>query len=108
MFTEDQRLVVPARDKLLDLEIVPNKQEIQATRNRFVPILARDADGAPVRDVEVSLGVIDEAIYSLSPDSPPTCARIFMGCATTQFKPVFRSLTRFVASPVKSRSISQA
>ena len=68
MFTEDQRLIVPARDKLLDLEIIPNKQEYKPRETASYTVLARDADGAPVRDVEVSLGVIDEAIYSLAPD----------------------------------------
>ncbi|HEU4794884.1 MAG TPA: MG2 domain-containing protein, partial [Pyrinomonadaceae bacterium] len=67
MFTEDRRLVVPARDKLLDLEIIPNKPEYKPRETASYTILARDADGAPVRDAEVSVGVIDEAIYSLSP-----------------------------------------
>lgn len=67
MFTEEQRLIVPARDKFLDLEILPNKQEYKPRETASYTVLARDADGVPVRDVEVSLGVIDEAIYSLAP-----------------------------------------
>ena len=68
MFTGDQRLVVPARDKLLNLEIISNKQEYKPRETASYTILARDADGAPVRDAEVSLGVVDEAVYSISPD----------------------------------------
>ena len=79
MFTEDQRLVVPARDKLLDLEIIPNKQEYKPRDIASYTILARDADGRPVRDAEVSVGVIDEAIYSLAPDYTPDIRQEFYG-----------------------------
>jgi uncharacterized protein YfaS (alpha-2-macroglobulin family) len=68
MFTSDQRLVVPARDKMLNLEIISNKQEYKPREAASYTILARNADGAPVSGAEVSLGVVDEAIYSVSPD----------------------------------------
>ena len=68
MYLSDQRLVVPPRDKTLNLEIISNKQEYKPRDIASYTILARDADGAPVRDAEVSLGVVDEAIYSLSAD----------------------------------------
>ena len=68
MYTSDQRLVVPARDKMLNLEIISNKQEYKPRETASYTILARNADGAPVSGAEVSLGVVDEAIYSVSPD----------------------------------------
>jgi uncharacterized protein YfaS (alpha-2-macroglobulin family) len=68
MYTSDERLVVPARDKMLNLEIISNKQEYKPREVASYTILARNADGAPVSGAEVSLGVVDEAIYSVSPD----------------------------------------
>ncbi|MEP6569353.1 MAG: MG2 domain-containing protein [Acidobacteriota bacterium] len=68
MYTNDQRLVVPARDKMLNLEIISNKKEYKPRESASYTILARNADGAPVSGAEVSLGVVDEAIYSVSPD----------------------------------------
>ncbi|MGH9871385.1 MAG: alpha-2-macroglobulin family protein, partial [Pyrinomonadaceae bacterium] len=68
MYTSDQRLVVPARDKMLNLEIISNKKEYKPREAASYTILARNADGAPVSGAEVSLGVVDEAIYSVSPD----------------------------------------
>ena len=68
MYTMDQRLVVPARDKMLNLEIISNKKEYKPRETASYTILARNADGAPVSGAEVSLGVVDEAIYSLAPD----------------------------------------
>lgn len=79
MFTGDQRLAVPARDKLLNLEIIPNKQEYKPRETASYTVLARDADGAPVRDAEVSLGVVDEAIYSISPDFTGNIRQHFYG-----------------------------
>ena len=68
MYTSDQRLVVPARDKMLNLEIISNKKEYKPRETASYTVLARNADGAPVSGAEVSLGVVDEAIYSVSPD----------------------------------------
>jgi uncharacterized protein YfaS (alpha-2-macroglobulin family) len=68
MYTSDQRLVVPARDKMLNLEIISNKKEYKPRETASYTILARNADGAPVSGAEVSLGVVDEAIYSVAPD----------------------------------------
>ena len=79
MYTSYQRLVVPARDKLLDLEIISNKQEYKPRETASYTILARDADGAPVADAEVSLGVVDEAIYSVSPDFSGNIRQQFYG-----------------------------
>ncbi len=68
MYTSDQRLVVPARDKMLNLEIISNKKEYKPRETASYTILARSSEGAPVSGAEVSLGVVDEAIYSVSPD----------------------------------------
>jgi uncharacterized protein YfaS (alpha-2-macroglobulin family) len=68
MYTSDQRLVVPARDKMLNLEIISNKKEYKPRETASYTILARSADGVPVSGAEVSLGVVDEAIYSVAPD----------------------------------------
>lgn len=68
MYTSDQRLIVPARDKMLNLEIISNKNEYKPRETASYTILARTADGAPVSGAEVSLGVVDESIYSVSPD----------------------------------------
>jgi alpha-2-macroglobulin len=79
MYTNDKRLVVPARDKILNLEIISNKEEYKPRETASYTILARDADGAPVPDAEVSLGVVDEAIYSVSPDSAGNIRQEFYG-----------------------------
>ena len=79
MYTNDQRLVVPARDKLLNLEIISNKKEYKPRESASYTILARNADGVPVSGAEVSLGVVDEAIYSVSPDFAGNIKNEFYG-----------------------------
>src|SRR6185436_11517827 len=68
MYSSDQRLVVPALDKMLKLEIISNKSEYKPRESASYTILARNAEGAPVSGAEVSLGVVDEAIYSVAQD----------------------------------------
>lgn len=58
-------LAVPARDKFLTLEIIPDKKEYKPRETATYTILARNADGSPAAGAEVSLGVVDEAIYSI-------------------------------------------
>ncbi len=79
MFTSDQRLVVPARDKMLNLEIISNKKEYKPRESASYTILARNSDGAPVSGAEISLGVVDEAIYSVSPDFAGNIKNEFYG-----------------------------
>src|SRR5688572_32272005 len=79
MFSDVKKIVVPARDKVLNLEVVPNKNEFKPRETASYTILARDADGAPVRNAEVSLGVVDEAIYSLAPDYAGNINKHFYG-----------------------------
>ena len=79
MFSDVKKLVVPARDKMLNLEVIPNKNEYKPRETASYTILARDADGAPVRNAEVSLGVVDEAIYSLAADYSGNIRKHFYG-----------------------------
>ena len=48
MYISDKRIVVPARDKMLDLEIISNKNEYKPRESASYTILARNADGSPV------------------------------------------------------------
>jgi uncharacterized protein YfaS (alpha-2-macroglobulin family) len=68
LYSEDKLLAVPARDKFLSLEVIPNKKEYKPRDVASYTILARNADGTPAANAEVSLGVVDESIYSIMPD----------------------------------------
>ncbi|PYS81980.1 MAG: hypothetical protein DMF67_14575 [Acidobacteria bacterium] len=79
MYTQDLMIVVPARDKLLNLQIIPNKKEFKPRETASYTVLARNSDGSPAANAEVSFGVVDEAIYSISPESVEDIRRSFYG-----------------------------
>ena len=79
LFTGDKMLSVPAKDKFLNLEIVSDKKEYKPRDPASYTIVARNADGSPAPGVEVSLGVVDEAIYSVQPDQSGDIRRAFYG-----------------------------
>ena len=68
LYTGTRSIAVPARDRLLNIEIIPDKNEYKPRETASYTIIARNADGSPAAGAEVSLGVVDEAIYSLSPE----------------------------------------
>ncbi|MDQ3804645.1 MAG: MG2 domain-containing protein [Acidobacteriota bacterium] len=79
MYTQELMLVVPARDKLLDLEIIPNKKEYRPRETASYTVLARNGDGSPAVGAEVSLGVVDESIYQISGELVEDIRRAFYG-----------------------------
>ena len=79
MYNQSQLIAVPARDKMLKLDIVPNKAEFKPRDVASYTILARNEDGSPAANAEVSLGIIDEAIYSIQPETAANIKREFYG-----------------------------
>jgi uncharacterized protein YfaS (alpha-2-macroglobulin family) len=79
LYTEDKLLAVPARDKFLNLEVIPNKKEYKPRDVASYTILARNADGSPAANAEVSVGVVDESIYSIMPENVGSIRRSFYG-----------------------------
>jgi uncharacterized protein YfaS (alpha-2-macroglobulin family) len=79
MYNQNQIIGVPARDKMLKLDIVPNKSEFKPRDVASYTILARNDDGSPAANTEVSLGIVDEAIYSIAPESAGNIKREFYG-----------------------------
>jgi len=79
MYSESKLIAVPARDRMLKLDIVPNKQEYKPRETASYTIVARNADGSPASGAEVSLGIVDEAIYSIQPETAGNIKREFYG-----------------------------
>jgi uncharacterized protein YfaS (alpha-2-macroglobulin family) len=79
MYTQEADIKVPARDKMLNLEIIPNKKEFKPREPISYTVMARNADGSPAAGAEVSLGVVDESIYSIASESVGDIRREFYG-----------------------------
>jgi alpha-2-macroglobulin len=79
MYSQDKLLAVPARDKFLSVEVIPNKKEYKPRETASYTVLARNADGTPAAGAEVSVGVVDEAVYSIRPENAGDIRRAFYG-----------------------------
>src|SRR2546430_509985 len=79
MYNQSQTTAVPARDKMLKLDIVPNKKEFKPRDVASYTIMARNDDGSPAANTEISLGIVDEAIYSIQAETAGNIKRDFYG-----------------------------
>jgi uncharacterized protein YfaS (alpha-2-macroglobulin family) len=95
MFQSDKSLNVPARSKFLKLEIVADKKEYKPGEPASYTVAARNADGTPAAGVELSLGVVDEAIYSVKPDTSGDIRRAFYGTRYNRVETHFSTAYEF-------------
>ncbi len=63
-------------DQFLTVELETDRKRYQPGETALVTVRTKDAQGNPV-PAEVSLGVVDEGIYILRPDSTPDIRRYF-------------------------------
>ncbi|HWD41161.1 MAG TPA: MG2 domain-containing protein [Fimbriimonas sp.] len=66
--TSSPMIPIPDRDKLLSLEIRPDKAEYRPGDKAVYRVTTRNRQGAPV-PAEVCLSIVDEAIYALAGDT---------------------------------------
>ena len=68
LYQANQSIKVPPVQQQLQIDITPDKQVFQPQQTAGYDVFARDWQGKPV-SADFSFGVVDEAIYSLYPDS---------------------------------------
>lgn len=73
-----QALTVPWSGKFLTITVAMDKTTYQPRETVRYRISARDAEGKPAQ-AELSLAVVDEAIFSLMPDRTPNIRSFFFG-----------------------------
>ncbi|HSA23762.1 MAG TPA: MG2 domain-containing protein, partial [Myxococcota bacterium] len=75
----EQRLdvVVPPREKLLQVAVRAEKSPVRPGEQVSFLVEVRDSDGQPVPRAEVALGVVDEAVYGISPEFAIPIERFF-------------------------------
>jgi alpha-2-macroglobulin len=89
MYTHDRLISVPARSKFLNIEVLADKKEYKPRETARYTILARNADNSPASGAELSLGVVDEAIYSVKPDQTRDIRKAFYGRRFNQVQTTF-------------------
>jgi len=76
LYRAEKRLRVPATSRAVQVSIEPVKEVVRPREPGAITIRTFDAEGRPVR-AQVSLAVIDEAVFAVKPDSTPDPLRFF-------------------------------
>ncbi|MDR3667974.1 MAG: MG2 domain-containing protein, partial [Ignavibacteriaceae bacterium] len=67
-FSNSKQVGVLAKDKFLNISILPDKKMFKPGDNALYKILVKDYKGNPVKNTELSFGVVDESIYAIKED----------------------------------------
>ncbi|MGC4083427.1 MAG: alpha-2-macroglobulin family protein [Vicinamibacterales bacterium] len=76
LFRAERRLSVPALSKELTIVAETNRPIVKPGEPATFTLRATDASGAPVR-AQLSVGLVDEALYGVRPDRTPDPLRFF-------------------------------
>ena len=76
LYEASQNINVPSDEKKLSVEISSDQSQYRPGQPAAYTVLTRDAAGRPV-SAEVSLGVVDEAIYAIQPENAADIYRFF-------------------------------
>src|SRR5208283_5026202 len=83
LYEGSKSLTVPPTQHELNVQLVPSKPQYQPGEAASYAIKATDSSGKPAV-AEFSLGVVDEAIYAIKPDTAGTILNAFYGRVYTQ------------------------
>ena len=67
-FNNSKQVGVLAKDKFLNISILPDKKEYKPGDNAAYKVIVKDYNGHPVKNTEISFGVVDESIYAIKED----------------------------------------
>lgn len=76
LYRAERRLGVPASSRTLQVSVTADQAVARPREPGVFSVLVTDHQGKPVR-AQVSLGVIDEAVYGVKPDDTPDPVRYF-------------------------------
>lgn len=79
MYRGSKYVRVPADDHKLNVAVTPDKPQYKPGDTATYTVAVTDLNGKPVPQAEFSLGVVDEAIYAIRPDTAPDMLKEFFG-----------------------------
>ena len=102
IYQGQRNIVVPTTQQKLQLTITPASETFQPQQSAAYDVTARDATGAPV-SADFSFGVVDEAVYSVEPDSSGNILNAFYPQRET-YPDIENSLVYYFTGEAGSRS----
>lgn len=94
LFEATKNLPVPPADKLLNVTVTTDKAQYKPGEKVSYTITTLDAQGKPA-SAEVSLGLVDEAIYAIRPDSTLPPDKVFYARTWDQVQTQFSTIYWF-------------
>lgn len=79
MYDAQKMLMVVQEQKFLTVEIDPSKLIYKPKEKGELKVRVLDYMGLPVKNAELSLGIIDESIYAIKPESTTDIRKFFYG-----------------------------
>jgi len=79
MYSDSRRVSVVPDGKVLRVEVLPDRDLYRPGSKGTIVVRAHDERGNPARNVDLAIGMVDEAIYAIQPDITPDIQRFFYG-----------------------------
>ena len=79
LYSTQVQVTVAPEDKVITLEITTDKSEYKPGERGTVKVRALNAEGEPMPDVDLAVGLVDEALYAIKPDNTPDITAHFYG-----------------------------
>jgi uncharacterized protein YfaS (alpha-2-macroglobulin family) len=78
-YSGNKSLKVPPTQHVMTVQLTPSRPQYQPGQAGAYTIQATDSAGKPVADADFSLGVVDEAIYAIEPETMGSIVNAFYG-----------------------------
>ena len=106
LYQGSKSLTVPPTQHAMNVQLLPSKPQYQPGEAASYTIKATDSSGKPIA-AEFSLGVVDEAIYAIKPDTTPNIMNAFYGRIYSKVS-TDTSLTYYFSGQAGKRAIQLA
>lgn len=90
-YTTSKQVMMIPEDKFLTVEVSTSKTEYKPREEGQLKVRVLDNYGKPVRNAEVSLGIIDESIYSIKDETAKDIRKAFYGFNGIQVTTTFNT-----------------
>lgn len=94
LYTTSKLVGVLPKDKFLNIELLPSKQIYKPGEKANYKVSVKDYKGNPVRNTELSFGIVDESIYAIKEDQTQPIESFFYS-PRQGYIPVYNSLQSY-------------
>ncbi|MCL6494425.1 MAG: hypothetical protein K6T54_06540, partial [Ignavibacterium sp.] len=91
LYTTTKMVGVLPKEKFLNIELTSSKERYKPGEKALYKILVKDNKGNPVRNTELSFGIVDESIYAIKEDQTQPIENFFYS-PRYSYIPVYNSL----------------